>query len=226
VVEFGAGRGEALVKHLDKYLFREQVTLHDRTVEWGELLVAGPAAEMYVRDVPNSLTCMPSAWTPGQNFVVVGPRTDVEVWGERIVSAGVISCNIAALDALRIEAGYPIDGVDVTDKNLAQEVNRIERTISFQKGCYLGQETVARLDALGHVNKMLVGLKFAESGIERVMPRGIDLTAGGQVVGQVTSAAFSPRLGMPVALAYVKQGYNTPGARLESAHGPAVVGID
>jgi tRNA-modifying protein YgfZ len=225
VVELGAGRGAALVKHLDKYLIREQVMLHDRSAEWGELLVAGPQAEAHVRDVPSALTGMPLAWTAGPNYAVVGLRTEIEAWREQLVSAGVAPCGIAAIDALRIEAGYPIDGIDVTDKNLAQEVDRIERTISFKKGCYLGQETVARLDALGHVNKTLVGLKYAEAGFDNVPKPGTELTAVGQPVGQVTSSAYSPRLETAVALAYVKQGHNTPGTRLESVCGPATVGI-
>jgi folate-binding protein YgfZ len=168
---------------------------------------------------------MPAAWTAGPNFLVVGPRAELQAWRDRLAEQGVKSCDLAALDASRIEAGYPIDGVDVTDKNLAQEVNRIERTISFKKGCYLGQETVARLDALGHVNKTLVGLTFAAAGPDGVPTPDTELTAAGQTVGQVTSAAYSPRLEAAVALAYVKQGQNTPGTRLESAVGPAVVGI-
>jgi folate-binding protein YgfZ len=226
IVEAGAGRGEALVKHLDKYLIREKVTLHDRSAEWGELLVVGPRAEEQVRDLPPGLSGFPSSWTAMPNQVVVGPRHELDDWRSRVVAAGVRACGVAALEALRIEARFPIDGIDVTEKNLAQEVDRIEQTISFKKGCYLGQETVARLDALGHVNKTLVGLTFSEAGRERVPPAGLELTAGGQAVGQVTSSAFSPRLGTAVALGYVKQGHNMPGTRLDSSHGPVVVGID
>ena len=61
---------------------------------------------------------------------------------------------------MRIAAGTPVFGKDVTEKNLPQEIGRDDRAISFVKGCYLGQETVARIDALGHVNQVFKGLRF------------------------------------------------------------------
>lgn len=223
VVEAGADRGAAIVRHLDKYLIREKVTLADRSAEWGELLVAGPQAEEFVRSVANDSFVVPASWTTGPNYAVVGPAAEVRSYRDRWIAAGAPLCHFAALDALRIEAGYPIDGVDVSEKNLAQELDRIERTISFKKGCYLGQETVARLDALGHVNKTLVGVRFAEADADRVPPAGTELTAGGRAVGEVTSATYSPTLATSVALAYVRQGSNAPGTKLDSSFGPAEV---
>lgn len=218
VVEAGGGRGAALVAHLDKYLIREQVTLVDRSAEWGELLVAGPQAAAAIADLPDGAFAQPTAWTRGPNFTIVGPTAAVDDLRNRFTP-----CDFAALDALRIEAGFPLDGVDVSDKNLAQEVDRIERTISFRKGCYLGQETVARLDALGHVNKTLIVLRFAASNLDAVPPAGTELTRNGQPVGQVTSAAYSPRIESSVALAYVKQGANSPATKLDSPYGAAEV---
>ena len=66
----------------------------------------------------------------------------------------------------RVEAGTPYYGPDINDKNLPQEISRDSRAISFVKGCYLGQETVARIDALGHVNRTLVGVRFAGGELE------------------------------------------------------------
>lgn len=221
VVESGGGRGAALVTHLDKYLIREKVTLADRSAEWGELLVAGPQAATAIADLPEGVFVMPTAWTREANFTVIGPTTTIERFRERLAAAGVPSCDFAALDALRIEAGFPLDGVDVTEKNLAQEVDRNEQTLHFRKGCYLGQETVARLDALGHVNKTLVIVQFAKLDPDVLTSAGTELTRDGQAVGQVTSAAYSPRLDATVALAYVKQGTNAPGTKLDSPCGPA-----
>ena len=123
----------------------------------------------------------------------------------------------------RIERGQPYYGRDIHDRSLPQEVARDAQALSFVKGCYIGQETVARIDALGHVNKTLIGVKFAG---EQVPAAGMELTRDGQPVGQVTSAAFSPRLSAPLALAYVRRGSNTPGTKLESPVGPGeVVGL-
>ena len=74
---------------------------------------------------------------------------------------GLVEAEPEIFEVLRIEAGTPVFGKDVTEKNLPQEIGRDARAISFVKGCYLGQETVARIDALGHVNQLLKGLVFA-----------------------------------------------------------------
>jgi folate-binding protein YgfZ len=134
--------------------------------------------------------------------------------------AGAIECGPAAIDAFRIEAGMPLYGRDITIENLPQEVNRNAQAISFTKGCYLGQETVARIDALGHVNRLLVGVRIAG---KQVPSDGAELTIDGKAVGHVTSAAFSPRLGKAVALAYVRTTSAKPGTRLQSAAGEAEV---
>jgi hypothetical protein len=87
------------------------------------------------------------------------------------------------------------------------------------KGCYIGQETVARLDALGHVNKLLVGLQFKSEAAAI----DADLQKDGQPVGHVTSAARSPRLQATVALGYVRRGSHAPGTQLASSAGNATV---
>jgi folate-binding protein YgfZ len=129
-------------------------------------------------------------------------------------------CDADAVEAARIEAGAPLFGRDITLENLPQEVGRDAQAISFTKGCYLGQETVARIDALGHVNKLLVGVKFAG---DQLPAARTPLRAGGKSAGEVTSAAWSPRLGAVLALAYVKRLLAKPGTRLESDAGSAEV---
>ena len=80
------------------------------------------------------------------------------------MQAGARSIGAPAIEARRIEAGFPWYGPDISEKNLPQELARDQRAISFTKGCYLGQETVARIDALGHVNQTLVGVRLRRPG--------------------------------------------------------------
>jgi folate-binding protein YgfZ len=115
-------------------------------------------------------------------------------------------------EAMRIEAGTPAFGRDVTADNLPQEVGRDARAISFVKGCYLGQETVARIDALGHVNKLLKGLILPVGSA--VPEAGAALEADGKAVGKVTSSSHSPGRSAPVALGYVRTSHATPGTAL------------
>jgi folate-binding protein YgfZ len=142
---------------------------------------------------------------------VDGPREQFAAIGAALEAAGARRVEAAAWHARRIEWGWPLYGVDITDKNLAQEVARDRWAISFVKGCYLGQETVARIDALGHVNRNLVGVRFEGS---EAPAAGAELTREGKVAGQVTSACYSPRLAAPLALAYVRRESNAPGVAL------------
>ncbi len=98
-------------------------------------------------------------------YVVCGPHSVLgETW-ERIKDAGAQPAGAAVWSALRIEAGLPIWGIDLTDENLAQEAGRTASAISFTKGCYLGQEPIARLDAMGHVNRELRSLRITGEAI-------------------------------------------------------------
>lgn len=111
---------------------------------------------------------------------------------------------------LRIEIGEPVMGVDLTEKTIPQEGADVAGSVDFAKGCYLGQELVARIDSRGHVNKRLAGLLVAGSAVPAA---GSEVTVGGRPVGTVTSAAWSPERGTVVALAMI---------RMEVAHGVAV----
>ncbi len=107
----------------------------------------------------------------------------------------------------------------IDETNLPQEVGRDTEAISFVKGCYLGQETVARIDALGHVNRMLVGVELA--GGE--MHPGDEFLVEQKPVGRLTSVAVSPRTGKAIGLATVKRGFHECGTVLSSAHGTVEV---
>jgi folate-binding protein YgfZ len=239
IVETVPGLGEKLMRHLDRYLIREQVELIDRSQEWTELLLAGARIGTVLRQLGCELPSL-SGSLQHCNATIGGRPVSLrrvtitlpecyllscanEHLGDvqaALKSAGVVPCERAALEMARVEAGFPWYGVDITEDNLAPEVGRDKQAISYVKGCYLGQETIARIDALGHVNRLLVGV--VSEGPD-VPPPGSELLAGDKVVGQVTSAVFSPRLQTPLALAYVRRGHNAPGDVLTSMYGPVTV---
>jgi folate-binding protein YgfZ len=116
----------------------------------------------------------------------------------------------AALDTLRVEQGIPWHGVDVTEENLLHETGRIDVYHSASKGCYLGQEVVARLEGRGgNVNKRLLGLTCA-----RPVSAGDDISADGKVIGRVTSGGVSPEFGA-IAMGYLHRSHAEPGTRVE-----------
>lgn len=121
-----------------------------------------------------------------------------------------------AFEIARIEAGVPRYGVDISEANLAQETGLEREAISYDKGCYLGQEVVARVHFRGHVNRYLRGLRF--SG--RLPAAGATLSAGSKEVGAVTSSVISPELG-PIGLGYVRREAE-PGAVIDWSDGDGV----
>ena len=122
---------------------------------------------------------------------------------ERLLSAGAIPGSARVWDIARIEAGRPEWGVDINDSTIPQEANLDELgAISYTKGCYTGQETVARVHFRGHVNRFLRRLHFVSAAVPPVNAELID--DGGNIVGDVRSVAISPRHG-GVALAMVRR---------------------
>jgi folate-binding protein YgfZ len=233
-----AGAAEKILAHLDFYVIRDDVQFHDRSNEWSELLLAGASVPALLAlcttaELPHnllahrdaelgdwkvSLRCaeteiVPAFWLSMSNDALM------DVW-QTLRKAGAAACGTQAMEAVRIEAGWPVYGEDIGPENLPQEVGRNAQAICFTKGCYLGQETVARIDSRGHVNKLLVGLKFDTLA---VFAAGDRLRVAGETIGEVTSSAIAPDVGAAVALGYVRRGFERPGTRLDGPQGAATV---
>ena len=144
-------------------------------------------------------------------FDVVAPAEFADAIRAELESLGATAAPAEAYDVARIEAGCPEWGVDMNEDTLAQEANLDELgAISYSKGCYVGQEVVARIHFRGHVNRTLRRITFAG---DRVPPRGAELVdASGKTVGDTRSAAESPRSG-GVGIAMVRREIQ-PGAEL------------
>lgn len=250
VLETSPGQSGEIVAHLDRYVIREDVRLADRQPEWSQFLLAGPlASAVLARAMPHapaSVIETRSDWlahadveiagvpislrqarlTGPPSFLLSYPRDDAVPAQsarvrDRLVESGAQSCSLAALEIVRIEAAIPSFGQDITDDNLPQEVGRDVHAISFTKGCYLGQETVARIDAMGHVNRKLC--QFLIEG-DALPATGSELLADGKAVGWVTSCTFSPRHGSFLALGYVRTTHAASGTNLTSGHdGPRAI---
>ena len=128
-----------------------------------------------------------------------------------LVSAGAVPVGMDALNTLRVEAGVPWYGHDVDETFIFPET-RLESLVSFTKGCYIGQEVVARVKYRGHVNRALSGLVLEG---DRVPASGARVVAEGKDIGRITSAVWSPALGHPIALGYVRREHFEPGSSVE-----------
>ena len=145
----------------------------------------------------------------------VGASEAANLW-DSLVKAGAQPIGLEALETLRIEAGIPRYGKDMDETTVVSEAN-LDEAVSFTKGCYVGQEIIARIKYRGHVAKKLTGLVFEgelplESGAKI-------LSVEDQEIGRVTSLTFSPRLDRSIALGYVKYDYLAPGTHVKVSAG-------
>ena len=141
------------------------------------------------------------------------------------LAAAYVFIDFAAADLLRIEQGLPRWGRELTDEIIPIEANLEQRTVDYEKGCYIGQEVISRIKMSGQTNKRLCGLISLNNaplqpGMKLVAP-----SASGKEAGWITSATRSQRLGKEIALGYVKRGFNNPATSLEALSQDPVVAI-
>jgi folate-binding protein YgfZ len=148
---------------------------------------------------------------PGFTLYVEAARTADLI--AALVRAGGRRVSDDAVAVARVEAGYPLFGIDLDDDIIPLEAGIEDRAISFSKGCYVGQEVIIRVLHRGHgrVARKLVGLRLAGAELP---PRGARVHAGGRDAGFVTSAAMSPRFGS-IALGFVHRDFAAPGSSVE-----------
>ena len=199
-IETEAGQSAALLAHLDRYIITEDVQLVDRTQELSQLDLCGERAEALIAQtlsvdrnsipkpgqaVVNGVMVRRHSFGPTPGVSLVGAASEIAALHELLVAAGAVAGSSELWEALRIEAGTPRSGVDLTEDHLAQEANRTKLAINFNKGCYLGQEPIARIDALGHVNRLLCGVITDEPA---------QLPAGTEVFAKLDATAPSGTL--------------------------------
>ena len=188
----------------------------------------GRLADVAAGILPGQCAGVPAAilqgeWLGPGSFLVVVPHDDATRLVDRWRGEGIVEASAAALEAVRREEGRPAP-CDVPPRALPQEFGRDGAAISFTKGCYLGQETVARLDALGHVNRRFVGIvTAADVSAGPAAGAGATVTIRGaqEAVGTITSAGSSPRLGEWLGLGLMRTQALAAGVELEVAGVPA-----
>lgn len=220
---------QELFNTIRRFSIGYDVEMHKRTLQNGLLSLIGPRSATILQavlaqdtDLRGELEHDHVLSTIGHarvrlirtdlGFDVLTETDDTDAVSLDLIDAGAVPVSKAAADTVRIESGRPRYGIDLDDTVIPQEAGLNHRAVSFTKGCYVGQETVARLFYRGKPNRELRGLRSAT----RLAP-GTELSYEGRVVATVTSAAESPRFG-PIALALVRREAPT-GGRVESGEG-------
>ncbi|MFM9965495.1 MAG: YgfZ/GcvT domain-containing protein [Planctomycetaceae bacterium] len=233
-LESVAGSAATLLPHLDRYLITEDVQFTDRSAEFMELLIAGPQSTEFLERLGlHPVTTLPLYghmaigpidsfpvrsirrvdWLDSPTWLLLISRDKSEAVQRTLPEFGLQSANADEFHARRIAAGFPLYGIDITEENLAQEVGRTELAISFTKGCYLGQEPIARIDAMGHVNRQLCRVELSSGPLPTPGTPILDKpTPDSKQVGAITSSAGTSE--SAVALAYLRTAHSRSGTQV------------
>ena len=189
--------GHAVIRHtLETYSLGRDVRFEDLTESRSLLSLIGPAARERLDAAPPPEE---HGFVEGEYGLYVSTDAGIDVIGEPGLELGVEPVSEDAAECLRIESGRPRLGFDMGSETIPQEAGLNDRAVSFTKGCYVGQETVARLHYKGKPNRHLRGLRLTEE-----TERGTEILLGDKVVGRIGSICVSPRHG-PIALALVRR---------------------
>ena len=224
------GRQQTVIEWLDKYTIMEDLTIEDVTAETTMLALVGPDSGTILglttsHGPQDSLTAHSvrlggvdvlaveqPLGTLSRYWLITSPDSATGLW-QHLTEAGAVPLGATAMDAARVNFGVPEFGPELGEPYNPLEAGLIG-SVDFAKGCYIGQEVIARLDSYKKVQKYLVSLIF--DAYATVSP-GDELLQGGKQVGTVTSVAPEPLDGVLKGLGYVKAAAATLGANLEVA---------
>jgi folate-binding protein YgfZ len=230
--------GEALpdvLARLERYVIADDVALADASAAWRRFALEGPGAPALlssaaggpVEVAPDSgvelriagagVVACAWGWSGEAAYQIFAPAEAADAVARAFAVAGgadLVSGDAEVLEVLRIEAGTPRQGAELGPDVLPAETGLVGRAVSLAKGCYTGQEIVARMASRGAASHRLVGLRFAEPGADLPAP-GAPVAAANEVVGSVTSACRSDLVGA-IALAYVRTAHAEPGSEVEA----------
>ncbi|OIP31164.1 MAG: hypothetical protein AUK47_23035 [Deltaproteobacteria bacterium CG2_30_63_29] len=238
-LDIGFERSTSLAATLDRYRFREKVVIRARSAELAAVLIAGPRSAAFVRAELGVASPAKYGWVSAQLAQRPVELTGADWLGEtpstclwlhlseldEMLAAlldaatgyGGALGGYQGLEQARLEAGVPRFGVDLLEGDLPIGA-RADHMLNFEKGCYLGQEIIARVDSRGKANRFLVGVRIAG---QTVPSSGAELVADGSVVGHLTTVGRNPAFADAIALAWVKRGWEAVGTSL-SCHERAV----
>ncbi len=201
---------ETLRERLERYVIADDVEIEDVTHKFSLFHVV--TKESPTLEASRIISVHRFA-TPGWDIWSETARHDLL---KRELSLAFPFMDPASANVMRIEQGLPRWGCELTEEIIPIEANLEQRTVDYEKGCYIGQEVISRMKMSGQTNKRLCGLiSLNDSPLKKGTKLAVP-SASGKEAGWITSATRSQRLGKEIALGYVKRGFNNPGVKLEA----------
>ncbi len=225
VLDLEPGTSDHVREFLEKYLISEDAELQPAAGEVAVLGLVGPRTEEVLKaafgeQLPEGIVRLPSLLTKGPGTDLLLPTNRLEEIWSRLRDAGARPAGLEPLEWVRVEDGVPRFGQDLLETTIPLEAD-LKHAIHYNKGCYVGQEVIARATYRGQMNKKLTGLVLGESGA----PERAELRKDGKKVGFITSVVRSPSRGDHVALGYVHRDHLAPGTVLEVADTPVTATV-
>jgi tRNA-modifying protein YgfZ len=223
----GPSQGGPVWSHLKKNIFfNDQATLESAGRSHGQFALYGPSAARLLAELSGApMSDLPVHHTAtielagepvliaarlpigGPSFTLYPPAERLEALRNTLAAAGAVPLDDATLDVLRVEQGYAATGHELSQEYIPLETGLLD-AVSFTKGCYVGQEIIARMESRGRLAKQLRGLRLSAPATAPAK-----LEVGGKEAGDLTSFVLSPRFG-PIALAYVRTAHAEPGTTI------------
>jgi folate-binding protein YgfZ len=237
LLDFEPGLAQLITERLEKFIVADDVQIVDVAPHYGLLSVQGAKAGAAIRalsmfsEIPvapynsvkvaaamlGDIYLMNHARLGSVGFDLFIPLAALEDVASKLIAAvktvGGRPCGWNAFETARVEAGIPRFGADMDETNIASECGIEARAISYNKGCYIGQEVLNRIHSVGHVNRELRKFRLA-TDVKTLPSRGDKLFFGEKEVGHITSAVFSPTLNCIISLGYVRREANESGTEL------------
>lgn len=220
--ETDAATHEKVFQNLFRFTFAGDFFVEDLSENYSFLTVFGEQTSNFKYKVPTEKevvgiyfdgeTGFIISSARGNGFDVFVPKSNEENFVSYLKDSNLIEITEALYEVLRIEQGIPLYGVDMDETTIVPELG-LDGLISYNKGCYIGQEIIARIYFRGHIAKQLTGLIFEDESAA-VNPGDELKSAEGKNAGKITSVAFSPKLGKKIALGYVRYDYLAEGMQL------------
>jgi folate-binding protein YgfZ len=210
LLDVPASLAASLHQRLDTLLFSEDAQIADASSSIVIVDVHGPKAPDVVVGEP--VVRQDAYELPG--FSAFLPSAEAAAFIARLASRGGTETSLETLDVIRIEAGRPAFLIDMDESTIPLEAGIEDRAISFNKGCYVGQEVIVRVTHRGggRVARKLVGLRMMSGDLPKA---GSEIQASGRVIGRITSAVRSPALAANIAMGYVHRDFVAPGVQVE-----------
>ncbi len=236
LLDFEPGLSAAVAERLNKFIIADDVQVVDAAPHYGLLSVQGPKSWMAIERVGlnfpkpekpfqsrsvkdemlGEIYCMNQPRVGTSGFDLFAPTNSLAALADKLFASatqlGGRACGWHALETARMEAGIPRFGAEMDETNLPPEAGIDSRAISYTKGCYIGQEVIARIRTYGQVAKALRGLRFANG--DPLPRKGDRLALGGKEIGYVCSATHSPALNANIGFGYVRREHNSLGTEL------------